>query len=264
VGGCFPQACVLTIRTINKLPIAAVAKHKMIKTYPTSPNENSIDIHPIRRDELSKVLLRCLPDGYRIESLFKTQETIGFGAWEQEQCIAQLHCYRLMLPHGVTDLWPPWSRPGYITDLLEGSLNISGPVWCHACFHVGRSIASFAQSDQADARYFGHGIGTALAQASIHWAKTHDYVAVIAPGTPGDLFAFSVWAGGLPWTTYQKLGFAVEGPEAADELPDWANDQAPPQVMKEVKAALAAGRSRRELHSKLMVLRLNSNETKSA
>ncbi len=231
----------------------------MIKRFPISPNDEPIDIHPIRRDELGKVLLRCLPDGHRIDMLFKTQETIGFGAWDRDQCIAQLHCYRLQLPCGSADLWPAWTQPAYITDVLEGSLNISGPVWCHACFHVGRSIASFALSDQPDTRYFGHRIGTSLAQASIRWAKTHGYAAVIAPGTPDGLFAFSVWAGGLPWTTYRKLGFTVECLEAADELPDWANGQVPSEVMEEVKAALADGRPRRELHSKLMVLRLNSN-----
>jgi GNAT superfamily N-acetyltransferase len=228
----------------------------MKENLPTSPTGDRIDIHPIRRDELGRVLLRCLPDGYRIEMLFKTQETIGFGAWDQGQCIAQLHCYRLQLPHGSADLWPAWTRPAYIADVLAGSLDITGPAWCHACFHVGRSLASFAQSDQADARYFGRGIGTALAQASIAWARAHDYAAVIAPGTPDGLFAFSVWAGGLPWTSYRKLGFTVEGPEAGDDLPDWDNDKAPPEVMAEVKSALAAGRSKRDLHSKLMVLRL--------
>ena len=231
----------------------------MKETIPTSPNGGRIDIHPIRRDELGRVLLRCLPDGYRLEALFQTQEVIGFGAWDQDQCIAQLHCYRLLLPHGSADLWPAWTRPAYIADVLAGSLGISGPVWCHACFHVGRSIERFAHSDDPDARYFGRGIGTALAQASIAWAKAHDYAAVIAPGTPDGLFAFSVWAGGLPWTSYRKLGFSVEGPEVGDELPEWVNANAPPEVMAAVNAALAAGRPKRELHSKLMVLRLTTD-----
>lgn len=65
---------------------------------PTSPDGSPIDVRPIRRDELGKVLLRCLPDGYRIETMFKTQEVIGMGAWDVDKCIAQLHCYRLILP----------------------------------------------------------------------------------------------------------------------------------------------------------------------
>ena len=223
---------------------------------PTSPSGNRIRVSPIRREELGRVLLRCLPDGYRVEKLFKTQETVGFGAWDGDQCVAQLHCYRLMLPRGSTDLWPAWSRPSYVEDLLEGCLGISGPVWCHACFHVGRSIESFADSDAPDSRYFGRGIGTALAQASVQWAREHGYEAVIAPGTPEGLFTFSVLAGGLPWTTYQKLGFTDETFETDDELPDWAQGSGPSGIMKEVEAALAAGRPKRDFHSRLMVLRL--------
>jgi GNAT superfamily N-acetyltransferase len=226
--------------------------------HPASPDGGSIKVSPIRREDLGKVLIRCLPDGYRVEALFKTQEIVGFGAWDGDKCIAQLHCYRLILPHGSTDLWPAWSRPSYVDGVLNGCLGISGPVWCHACFHVGRSIESFAHSDDPDSRYFGRGIGTALAQASVRWAKEHDYEAVIAPGTPDGLFSFSVLAGGLPWTTYQKLGFTDETFETNDDLPDWAKGNGPPEVMKEVEAALATGRSKRGFHSKLMVLRLKN------
>ena len=225
---------------------------------PISLDGRLIEVRPIRRDELGKVLIRCLPDGYRIEMMFKTQEIIGISAWDGDKCIAQLHCYRLLLPHGTADLWPAWSRPSYVDGVLKGRLGISGPVWCHACFHVGRSIESFAQSDDPESRYFGRGIGTALAQASVRWAKERDYEAVIAPGTPDGLFSFSVLAGGLPWTAYQKLGFTDETFETNDDLPQWAKGNAPSEVMKEVEAALATGRPKRELHSKLMVLRLKN------
>ena len=225
---------------------------------PTSPNGSSIEISPIRREDLGKVLIRCLPDGYRLEKLFKTQEIIGIGAWDGDKCIGQLHCYRLILPHGSADLWPAWSRPSYVEGILNGCLGISGPVWCHACFHVGRSIESFAHSDDPDSRYFGRGIGTALAQVSVHWAKEHDYEAVIAPGAPDGLFSFSVLAGGLPWSTYQTLGFTDETFETDNDLPEWAKGNAPPELMKDVEAALATGRPKREFHSKLMVLRLKN------
>jgi hypothetical protein len=230
----------------------------MKEKIPTSPNGGLIDIRPIRRDELGKVLLRCLPDGNSIEWMFKSQEVIGIGAWDGDRCIAQLHCYRLLLPHGSGDLWPAWSRPSYVDAMIDGYLDISGPVWCHACFHVGRSIESFSRSDEPDSRYFSRGIGTALAQASVQWAKEHEYQAVIAPGTPDGLFAFSVLAGGLPWTTYRKLGFSDETFDIDDELPDWAKDNAQPELMNIVNAALAAGRPKREFHSRLMVLKLNN------
>lgn len=224
---------------------------------PTSPEGSTIEVSPIRRHDIGKVLVRCLPDGYRVEMLFKTQEIIGFGVWDGDKCIAQLHCYHLILPGGTADLWPTWSRPSYLDGVLRGCLGISGSVWCHACFHVGRSIESFAQSDDPESKYFNRGIGTALAQASVRWAKEHDYEAVLAPGTPDGLFSFAVLAGGLPWTTYQKLGFKDETFEAHDDLPRWTQGNVPPQVMNEVEAVLATGRPISELHSKLMVLRLN-------
>lgn len=126
----------------------------MKDSIPSSPNGSLIDVRPIRRDQLGRVLLRCLPAS-----------------------------------------WPAWSRPSFVDSVLKGCLGISGPVWRHACFHVGRSIESFARSDALNPHYLSRGIGTALAQASIRWAHGHDYQAIIAPGTPDALFAFSVAAG---------------------------------------------------------------------
>jgi hypothetical protein len=223
---------------------------------PISPSGIPIDVRPVRRDELGAVPLRCLPDGGRIETMFRTQGTIGFGAWDGEKCIAQLHCYRLDLPRGSSELWPFWSRPAYVDEILNGRLGITGAAWCHACIHVGRSVDSLSRSDEPDTRYFGRGIGTALVQGSIGWARAHHYAAVVAPGTPNGLMEYSIWVGGLPWTTYRKLGFSDVPGEVGDDLPDWAKGNSPPEVMEAVKAALAAGRPNREFHSRLMVLGL--------
>ena len=223
---------------------------------PTTPDGTPIEVRPIRRDEIGKVFIRCLPDGGRIETMFKTQQVIGMAAWNGDKCIAQLHCYRLELPNGSADMWPDWSRPHYIDDILSGCLNVTGPVWCHACCHVGRSVESFSVSDAPDSRYFGRGIGTALSRESVRWAQEHGYKAVVAPGTPDGLFEFSLWAGGLPWTTYEKLGFSAAPVGSQDDLPDWAKGNSPPDVMAAVEAALAAGRPTQEFHSKLMVLKL--------
>jgi hypothetical protein len=232
---------------------------------PVAPDGSPIDVRPIRREDLGRVLLRCFPDGSTIEEMFKTQGTIGMAAWEGDRCIAQLHCYRVVLPHGSVDHWPVWNKPVFLYDVLNGSLGIDGPVWCHACFHVGRSVESFARSDEPDARYFSRGIGTALCEASVRWARKHGYHAVIAAGTPDDLFEFSVWVGGLPWTTYWNLGFSDPdidtdaGINAREALPDWAGSMAPPEVMEAVRKALEAGRPNREFHSRLMVLRLKDD-----
>jgi GNAT superfamily N-acetyltransferase len=221
---------------------------------PTSPDGTPIEVRPIRRDELGRVLIRCLPDGGRIETMFKTQQTIGMGAWDGDKCIAQLHCYRLVSPGGSADLWPQWSRTGAVEDIANGTLGITGDIWCHACVHVGRSIESFSVSDAPDSRYFGRGIGTAMCRASVAWARQNGYAAVVAPGTPA-LFEVSQWFGGLPWTTYEKLGFSAV-PAQHDDLPDWAKGNCPPEVMSAVKAALAKGWSKEDFHSKQMILKL--------
>ncbi len=221
---------------------------------PTSPNGTPIKVRPIQRSDLGKILIRCLPDGGRIETMFKTQQAIGMAAWDGDKCIAQLHCYRLVLPDGSGDLWPQWSRPGFVEDIINGGLGITGAVWCHACCHVGRSLETFSVSDAPDSRYFGRGIGTALCRASIAWARDNGYAAVVASGTP-TLFEVSQWFGGLPWTTYDKLGFSAV-PSEHDDLPDWAKGNSPPEVMAAVKSALSAGRPAEDFHSKTMILKL--------
>jgi hypothetical protein len=88
-------------------------------------------------------------------------------------------------------------------------------------------------------------------------------VAVIAPSAPDNLFAYATWAGGLPWTSYAKLGFREVGSglrgwsvEEGEELPGWARGASPPEVMAQVKKALASGRSPGEIRGRLMVLEL--------
>ena len=107
-----------------------------------------------------------------------------------------------------------------------------------------------------ESQYYSRGIGTALCDASVRWARGHDYVAIVAMGAPDGLFEFAKWSGHLPWTSYAKLGFeAVAMETESDELPRWAQGDSPPEVMAEVQAALAAGRVR-EIRERVMVLNL--------
>jgi hypothetical protein len=135
--------------------------------------------------------------------------------------------------------------------------------------HVGRTLESAAREGAelaskgilkgCEPGYQGRGIGTALAQASVRWAREHDYTAVIAVGAPGGLFTFARWSGQLPWTRYAKLGFETLAMEPLEsDLPVWAQGDAPPEVLSEVKSALANGRPPTEFRSRLMVLILGS------
>jgi len=287
----------------------------------TSPNGTPITVRPIAPGELDRVVLRCWPDRAAIDRLFAEQGTIGMAAWEGGVCVAQLHCYRVMLPGGVNKYWPEesgnnwWSGRKVHTEWLDWGpgmpgLPVDGPAWCHACCHVGRTLEIFRReirrlvlslaeengwdaarilgalrrlyvyevslkdvdavlreadrsgsteplSGDPDPRYLGRGIGTALCEASVQWARDHGYAAVLAPGAPDGLFEFAAWSGHLPWTAYTKIGFRVaSGPRQGDGLSNWAQGDSPPEVMAQVQSALAAGRPPHEFRERLMMLTL--------
>ncbi|UCC68602.1 MAG: GNAT family N-acetyltransferase [Armatimonadota bacterium] len=246
----------------------------------TSPNGTPITVRPIEPEHLDRIVLRCWPDRDTLARLFAEQGTIGMAAWEGDKSVGLLHCYRVTLPDWTTDHWPQWSRwcpdPTWWSEAARSAnLALTGPAWCHACCHVGRTLESSQEEalpsgwDKGickgiDTRYLGRGIGTALCKASIQWARQHDYAAVVAPAPPNGLFKLLIWSGGLPWTSYAKLGFDIIGyrtevgwtTEPGDELPRWAQGDSPPEVMAEARAALAAGRPAREFRARLMALDL--------
>ena len=237
-----------------------------------SPDGTPIAVRPIAADELDRIVLRCWPAREVLDGLFAEQGTIGLAAWEGDTCVGQLHCYQIVLPEGTgwdatwgANWWSGRSddRTDYVfTDHLRWGpgktrLGLSGRVWCHACCHVGRTLAAAESSDDPDPRYFGRGLGTALCRASAAWARDHGAVGVLARGVPEGLPELAVWAGAPPWTTYAKLGFTeVDPARDSDELPLWAQGDCPPEVQAEVEAAQAAGRPAREFHERLMLLDL--------
>jgi GNAT superfamily N-acetyltransferase len=233
----------------------------------TSPDGTPITVRPIEREDLGRILLRCLPDGGTIEELFVDQGTIGMAAWEGDRCVGQVHCYRVVLPDGKNENWPEHSRwmhePAWWREASRtAGFGLSGPTWCHACFHVGRTLETgreeSAPSEQAkgiykgvDTSYLGRGIGTALCQESVRWARRHDYAIVAAPGVPAGLRTVAAFAGSLPYTTYAKMGFTAIAPEGG-----WEDVVGPDEVEEEVRAALANGRPKSDFGSWMMALDL--------
>jgi GNAT superfamily N-acetyltransferase len=230
-----------------------------------------IAVRPIQSSELDRIVLRCWPERETLHRLFTTQGTIGMAAWEDERNVAQLHCYRTTAPDGTewggedgpmggamganwwtgTDrVFQGWGQWGP----RKADLGLSGPIWCHACFHVGRTPA---EPEENDPRYLGQGIGTALCKASVQWAREHGYVAVVAPGSPEGVPEFSSWYGHLPWTTYARLGFRdyPVPPEQTSELPGWATGSVHEPIASEIKQALE-GRPLHEILERVMVLDL--------
>lgn len=218
-------------------------------------------VGPIEQSDLERVNLRCWPDRPVIDRLLATQGTIGVAAWEGDTCVGMLHCYRIALPGWESADWPDWNAWWQPTAQPESAprrdIGIEGMAWAHACCHVGRTLASAQHSDNPNAQYFGRGIGTALCRVSVEWAREHGYSAVLAAGAPAGLREFAQWTGHLPWTTYAKIGFlAAETPQPLTSLPQWAQGHSPPEVMAEVKTALAVGRSPRDFHERMMILNL--------
>jgi GNAT superfamily N-acetyltransferase len=217
-----------------------------------------ITIRPIIKDEIDRVPLRCWPDRQEIINLFERQGTIGMAAWENEQCVAQLHCYRIECPDDISSIWPKWNRPWWAEKLISGEIQLKFPAWCHACCHVGRTLETvhdellslvlrFAEEAEWNVdrlhkklnsldgvfldrerleemvcelhdskrrtfktealEYRRRGIGTALFEESIRWARHHGYATIVASAVPRDIPDAMNHAGTLPWTTFARLGF---------------------------------------------------------
>ena len=99
-----------------------------------------ITVRPITPDDIDRVPLRCWPNSDTIAKLFSLQGTIGMAAWEGDRCVAQLHCYRINCPDNLVSDWPRWNRPWWVESVQTGKVQLQFPAWCHACFHVGRTL----------------------------------------------------------------------------------------------------------------------------
>lgn len=235
----------------------------MSKTHVSLGDGTPITIRAVEKAELDHLVLRCWPDRETVDRLTEEQGTIGMAAWEGDRNVAQLHCYRIDSPDEHNRHWPDWNdwwtageRPftGGQWAPPKSELGLSGPIWCHACFHVGRTQEA---PDANDIRYLGQGIGTALCKESVRWAQSCGYAGVVAPGAADGLLEFARWSGRLPWTTYAKLGFRtyMVPPEETADLPGWVRGQIHEPIASEIKKALET-RPVNELLERVMVLEL--------
>ena len=109
---------------------------------PTAPDGTPVEVRPILLEELEHVPLRCWKDRASIRGLFESQQTIGMAAWAEEKCVGQLHGYRLHLPEGGHEHWGEWNKPWWVRN-RPAELDLTGPVWAHACCHVGRTLQTW-------------------------------------------------------------------------------------------------------------------------
>ena len=223
--------------------------------------EPDVVVRPITQSDINGVSGRCWESSETQARLFEKQGILGMAAWQGTQCVGLLHVYRVTLPDWDDSDFPGYGRRRPVSWPLgwpllaarEKGLRFDGPVWGHACFHVG-----FAGPDakHADRAFFGRGIGAALCRASIAWAREHGCAGVLAQGGTKAAPEYNVWMGCLPWTTYERLGFECAAMEEdGQKLPWWARGEANPAVMKQVEEALASGCTPEDLCARLMVLR---------
>lgn len=225
-------------------------------------SEPGLVIRPIERPDLDHISPACWDNRETQLRILEQQDILGFAAWQGDLCVGLLHCYRVTVPGWDDSVFPGYGRNRLVTWPLgwpllaarEKGLRFDGPVWGHACFHVG-----FAgpQAHYADRAYFGQGIGTALCRASVEWARAHGYTAVLAHGGTKTTPEYNVGMGCLPWTTYARLGFSCMALEDdGRRIPWWAKGEASPETLVQVKQAVAAGCEPSALSARLMVLSL--------
>ena len=224
--------------------------------------KEEIEVRPVALADLDRLAGACWENRQTQLRLLDSQEILGMAAWQGSQCVGLLHCYRVTLPDWDDSNFPGYARARLVSWPLgwpllavrEKGLQFDGPVWSHACFHVGFTSP---ETHRPDRRYFGRGIGTALCEASLEWARGHGYAAVLAHGGTKAAPEYNVWMGCLPWTTYARMGFQCTAQEEdGQSLPWWARGEASPEVMKQVQEHLDAGRKPDDLCARLMVLDL--------
>lgn len=225
----------------------------------------NFNVKPITKEDLDSVNQDCWESQEIQIKILASQEILGFGAWIDSVCVGSLHCYKVNLPEWDESLFPAYGRkrledwPLGWPLLAAKAKNIifNGPVWGHACFHVGRLV----NTHDSNRDYFGQGIGKALLDASINWAKEHKYAGIIAHGGSKSVLEYNVVMGCLPWTSYEQVGFEVRALEGDGvSMPWWAtateHSWGDAILKEQITKALTNRDGLLDICARLMVLRI--------
>ncbi len=168
-----------------------------------------IDYRPMIAADVDDVPDDCF--GGR-DAVLERVEALGAAAilaFEGDQHVAQLQFRRydasLRSPDGI------W-HPDYWGDFGDRAPALGVNTLSVFCYHVGQ----LERGDARDSAYHGRGIGLALLDHLLDWARVSGFEAIAAKFTPPER-AVMGFMGGQPAAAYVERGFAV--------LADWIDEQ---------------------------------------
>ncbi len=154
---------------------------------------------PMKKEDVGSVPLGCQGNLIDIYSRIEKLGSAAILVFEKQKHIAQLQFReydpRTCSPNG---LWDP---------LYWGDFGIDAPILPDRilsiyCYHVGQ----IDESEKRDKIYHGMGIGKAMLEKLLYWAKDSGFNGLTAKATPESRPVMS-FMGGQPLSVYKTLGF---------------------------------------------------------
>lgn len=164
------------------------------------PELSAIHLRPMRLEDLGEVPLDCHGEAAEAADRIRDLGAAAILAFDGDQHVGQLQFRRhrpgLRSAAGVfsPDYWGDFE--GRAPPLPEATL-------CIYCYHVGQ----LTPGKDRDARYQGRGLGAALLDHLIHWARSHGFAAIVAKSMPPAREVLQ-FMGGQTEATYASRGFA--------------------------------------------------------
>ncbi|MGE3772944.1 MAG: GNAT family N-acetyltransferase [Gammaproteobacteria bacterium] len=155
---------------------------------------------PLEARDLDAVPLRCQGTREEVQATIADLGASAILAFEGDRHVAQLQFRRydprLRSPDGLWD-------PRYWGDFGVHAPALPRDTLAVFCYHVGQ----LDDSDARDVSYQGRGIGLALLDALIAWARERRYAALVAKCVP-PYPAVMAFMGGQPARVYEPRGFS--------------------------------------------------------
>jgi GNAT superfamily N-acetyltransferase len=160
---------------------------------------NQISFRPMTVDDLGTVPLDCHGRPTELLGRLGALGAAAILAFDGAQHVAQLQ-FRRHQPNQRSAAG--MFSPDYWGDFEGRAPNLPVQTLCVYCYHVGQLTDGMAR----DARYQGHGLGLALLDELIAWARSQRFEAIVAKAVPADK-RVSRYMGGQSEQAYLSRGF---------------------------------------------------------